>query len=92
MYHTICCGEIGIMYGWGIFDGRDHPITMRRPEFETSPNIKTVGLMIKLTRALWRTGKEVITDSDLYVLKGLLKKKEEGGLWKCIDKKEALLA
>ena len=27
-YHTICCGEIGIMYGWKIVEERDHPIPM----------------------------------------------------------------
>ena len=45
-YQTICCGESGIMYGWDIFEGRDHPIPMGRPEFETIPNMKTVGLML----------------------------------------------
>ena len=25
-YHTIFCGESGIMYGWEIFEGRDHLI------------------------------------------------------------------
>ena len=68
-YHTICCGESGIMYGWEIVEGRDHPIPMGRPEFETSPNMKTVGVMLRLTRALWSTGKAVITDSGFCVLK-----------------------
>ena len=45
-YHTICCGESGIMYGWVIVEGRDHPIPMGRPEFETSPNINMVGLVL----------------------------------------------
>ena len=45
-YQTICFGESGIMYGWDIFEGRDHTITMGRPEFDTSPNMKTVGLML----------------------------------------------
>ena len=45
---------------------------MGRPEFETSSNMKTVGLIIRLTRALCSTGKAVIMDSGFCVLKGLL--------------------
>ena len=71
-YHTICCGESGILYGWVIVEGRDHPIPMGRPEFDTSPNMKTVGLMLRLMRVLWSTGKTVIMDSGFCVLKGLL--------------------
>ena len=41
-YHTICCGESGIVYDWETVEGRDHPIPMGRPEFETSTNMKTV--------------------------------------------------
>ena len=45
-YHTICCGESGIMYGLEIVEGMDHPIPMGRPEFEISPNMKAVGIML----------------------------------------------
>ena len=60
------------MYGWEIFEGRDHLIKKGRPEFEKSPNMKTFGLMLQLNRALWSTGKVVITDSGLFFLKGIL--------------------
>ena len=45
-YHTICCDESDIMHGFDIVDGRDHPILMGRPEFDTSTNMKMVGLII----------------------------------------------
>ena len=45
-YHTICCGESGIMYDWEIVDGRYNPIPMGGPEFDTSLNMKTVGRRI----------------------------------------------
>ena len=38
------------MCGWDILKRRDNPIPMGRPEFETSSNMKTVGLMIWITR------------------------------------------
>ena len=44
---------------------------MGRTEFDTSTNITTVGIMHRLTRELWSTGKSVIIYSGLYVLKGL---------------------
>ena len=77
-YHTICCGESGIMYGWYIVQGMDYLIPMGRPEFQTSPNMKTVRLMLRLMRALWSTGKAVIMDSLFCVLKGLLETRKRG--------------
>ena len=71
-YHTICFGESGIMYVWEIVEGMDHPITMRQPEFESSTNMKTVGIIIRLTRLRSITGKAVITEIVFCVLKGLL--------------------
>ena len=51
-YHKTCCVESGITYVWDIVEINCHPITMGRPEFETSSNMKMVGLMILLTRVL----------------------------------------
>ena len=39
------------------------------PEFETSDNMKKVVLMLKLKISQWSTGKEVIIDNGLFVLK-----------------------
>ena len=86
-YHTICCGESGIMDGWDIVEVRDHPIPMGRAEFETSPNIKTVGLMLRLPRAPWSTGKAVIMDSGFCVLKGLLETRKRGVYGSALIKK-----
>ena len=52
-----------------MFEGRYHRISMGRPEFDKSPNMKMVGLMIRLKRELWSTGKAVILDRGFYVLK-----------------------
>ena len=60
---------------------------MGRPEFETSPNMKTVGLMLRLTRARWSTGKAVIIDSGLCVLKGLLEMRKRGVYGSALIKK-----
>ena len=71
-YHTKCCSESIIMYVWEIFERRDHPIPIGRP------NMKTVGLIIWLTIVIWNTGKSVVMDSGLCVLKGLLETRKRG--------------
>ena len=57
-YHTVCYCGIVIIYGWDIIEVWDHLILMGRSQFDTSPDMKTVGFMLRITRALWSTGKE----------------------------------
>ena len=71
-YYIICCCESGTVYGWDVVEVRDHHIPMGWPEVETSPNINMVGIILRLTRALWIAGKAVIRDSNLCFLNGLL--------------------
>ena len=66
------------MYGWDIVEESDHPIPMGRPQLKTSPNINTVGLVLRLIRELWSTGKSVIMYSVFCVLKGLLEISKRG--------------
>ena len=54
------------------FEGRDCPITMGRPEFNTSTNMNMVGLVVLIIRYLRRRGKTIITTSILCVIKGIL--------------------
>ena len=51
-YHTISCCESGIIHGWEILEGRDHPIIMGRTNTEKSTDMKMVGITLQLTRAL----------------------------------------
>ena len=86
-YQTICCGESGIMYGWEIVKGWDHTIPMGKPEFETSPNMKTVGLILQLKILLWIIGKAVIMDSGFCVLKGIRETNKRGVYGSALIKK-----
>ena len=45
-YHTICCGESGLMYVWYIVEGMDNIIPMGITKCDICTNMKTVGLMI----------------------------------------------
>ena len=53
-------------------------IPMARPQFDKISNMKTVGLMLRLTILLCITGKEVIIGSVFYVLKGILEMRKRG--------------
>ena len=77
-HHIIYWGESAIVYGWNIVYGRDNPIPMGRPDFEKNPNTKTVGIMIWPMIALWSTGKVVVMDSGLCVLKWILEVRNRG--------------
>ena len=57
------------------------------PKFETIPNVKTFGLIIRLTRVLWSAGKSVVLDIGVCVLKGLLEEKKRGVYGSALIKK-----
>ena len=51
---------------------------MSRPEFETCIQMKTVGIILRLTRSLSNISKAVIMDSGFCVLKGVFEMKTRG--------------
>ena len=60
---------------------------MVKPEFETSINMKTIGIILKLSRAPWNTRKAVIMDSGFRVQKGTFKMKTRGVYGSALIKK-----
>ena len=49
--------------------------------------MKTAGLMLRLTRALWSNGRAVITDSGFCDLKGILEMRKRGFCGSALIKK-----
>lgn len=84
-YHTICCGVSGIMYHLELVEGKDKP-PQHIPEYDDHGG-KTVGLLLRLTRPIWNTGKVVILDSGFCVLKGLIELKKKGVFASALIKK-----
>ena len=62
------------MYGVELVEGKDHPPENGTPEYEDRGG-KTVGLLLRMSKLLWRTGKVVVLDSGFCVLKGLIELK-----------------
>jgi len=75
-HHSICCGLSGIMFGVELVEGKDRPTALPQPEHEQHG--KTVGLLVRLTKALWHTGKLVVLDSGFCVVKGIIALRNKG--------------
>lgn len=83
-YHTICCAKSGVMWALEIVEGKDAP-----PQVEPEHNDKgkTVGLLLRLTRQLYGTGKVVILDSGFCVLQGIIELAKHGVFASALIKK-----
>jgi roadblock/LC7 domain-containing protein len=72
-YHSICCGQTGIMYGIELVEGKDRPPQLG-PKMYVEKG-ETVGLLLWITKPIHGTGKCCIMDSGFAVLDGLLELK-----------------
>lgn len=84
-YHTIACGVSGLLYAMELVEGKDEPRERPRKEFQNLG--KTVGLLLRLTRSLWGTGKTIVLDSGFCVLKGIVELKKKGVFSSALIKK-----
>jgi hypothetical protein len=76
-YHSICCGESGIMYAIEIVEGKDKPANK---VYEYGELGTTASLLLRLTKSIWFTGKVVILDSGFCVLKAIIELAKKGVL------------
>ncbi len=74
-YHTICCALCGIMFRIELVEGKSRPRQMGPMEHDDKGG-KTIGLLLRLTKPVWGTGKVVILDSGFCVLKGIIELKK----------------
>ena len=74
------------MYAVKLVEGKDQPVQMGPPDFKNHGG-KTIGLLLRLTRQLWHTGKVVILDSRLCVSKGLTELARKGVFASALIKK-----
>jgi hypothetical protein len=75
-YHSICCGQSGVMFGVEIVEGKNTP--RKRPPKEFKNIGKTEGLLLCYTKPLWGTAKMEVLDSGFCVLKGNIELKKRG--------------
>lgn len=73
-YHSICCGQSGVMFKIEMVEGNDRP-----PELSKDPpNKRTIGLLLRLCEDLYNRGKVVILDSGFCVLEGIIELQKRG--------------
>jgi Transposase IS4 len=84
-WHTICCGISGLLFRLELVEGKDSPPERDAPEHQDKG--KTVGLLLRLTKELWGTGKVVVLDSGFCVLKALCELRKVGVFAAAVIKK-----
>jgi hypothetical protein len=84
-YHTVACAKSGVLWQVELVEGKDRPRQLGPPEFHDLG--KTVGLMLRLTRPIWHTGKHVVMDSGFCVLKGIIEMRKKGVFGAALIKK-----
>ena len=85
-YHSIACGESGIMYRIELVEGKDRPQEKPTENFFEEHG-KTASLLLRLTEGIFDTGKVVILDSGFCVLEALLILKKKGVFASALVKK-----
>jgi hypothetical protein len=75
-YHTIACGLTSIIFYMEMVEGKGRSKELGQMEFE--PLGKTVGLLLRMTRPIWNTGRVVILDSGFCVLSGIVELAKRG--------------
>lgn len=75
-YHTACCALSGILFAMELVEGKDRPKELPKPEYDNLG--KTTGLLLRMLKSYFATGKYVILDSGFCVLKGLVELRKRG--------------
>jgi hypothetical protein len=70
-YHTACCGMVGIKFWAELVEGKN-----ARKEYDDLG--KTVGLLLRMMKPIWNTGKVIVLDSGFCILKGIIELKKKG--------------
>lgn len=84
-YHSVCCGETGIMWGIELVEGKDAP--PERPRDPTNEHGKTCGLLLRMCKPIYMRGMVVILYSGFCVLKGLIELSKKGVCASAVIKK-----
>ena len=78
-YHTVCCGNTGIMFAMEIVEGKDAPRSRQYQDQEFDDlGGKTVGLLLRLSKSIWGSARIIILDSGFCVLKGIIELRKKG--------------
>ena len=88
-YHTICDGELGydrdrgnpIMWHVELQEGKDRPPQLGPKEYNVGGKTPTVGLMLRMHKAIARQGKACTMDSGFCVSSGIVQLEAKLGVY-----------
>ena len=70
-WHTACCALTGILFVIELVEGKDRPADRGPPEYESEFG-KTAGLLLRMLRSYFNSGRYVVLDSGFCVLKAIV--------------------
>ena len=75
-YHDAGCADCDIIWGVDLREGKDRPRNLGNKEFDEMG--KTTGILLRLTKPFWHSGKVFVLDSGFCVLKSLIELQKKG--------------
>ena len=75
-YHDAGCAESDIIWSLDLHEGKDRPTKLSPKEFDDLG--KMTGLLLRLTKPVWSTGKVFVLDSGFCVLKAIVELRNKG--------------
>ena len=75
-YHDTGCADSDIIWALDLREGKDWPQNLGKKEFDKIG--KTTGILLRLTKPFWSTGKVFILDSGFCVLQAIVELKKQG--------------
>ena len=84
--HADCCALSGILFVVELVEGNDHP-RQSEPLYFEDLGSNNVVLLLRMIKRYFATGKYVIIDSNLCILKGLIQLSKKG-IFDCVNIKK----
>ena len=75
-YHDAGCAHSNIIWALDLCEGKDHPTNLGNKEFDDLG--KTTGILLRLTKSVWSSGKVFVLDSGFCVLQAIVELKKKG--------------
>ena len=75
-YHDAGCAHSDIIWALDLREGKDRPTNLGNKEFDDLG--KTTGILLRLTKSVWSSGKVFVLDSGFCVLQAIVELKKKG--------------
>ena len=88
-YHDAGCAHSDIIWALDLREAKDRPMNLGNKEFDDLG--KTTGILLRLTKSVWSSGKVFLLDSGFCVLQAIVELKKKGLFAAALIKKRRYL-